>query len=408
MSIASTIASITTEAPVSESRVRIRFDGDKISNKINPPERALLASAQPANFMAVSTEELTFQFSEAAEAKESALEARLMREQEIKEKSFLIKIEEVHAIMKLMEGKAGYEVLRGQARGFASLYAREPEGALKQLDLGNISAERKYALLTMAFEALAVTKDHANAHDSLFAHILKQHNPLQERSQLQMFALKDKKGDLALKQGDNLTQAISMQPSVNIVWDLINERYAGNLFEALERTRIEWRKSNISIVENVAAFVILHKIMAVIQSMYSDTEQFLMRIGALDLRKTDLTLKYTRLLIDLAHSSMPSTLIEKILSSLKSIKRRCSKCISRHRFTCENCSNRSKDCICIEDIKCQCADCKTFYLSLLHFHARRWPHSIWITPDAKNLVLDQLLKKQNAPTGLQAKRMMRQ
>jgi hypothetical protein len=31
---------------------------------------------------------------------------------------------------------------------------------------------------------------------------------------------------------------------------------------------------------------------------------------------------------------------------------------------------------------------------------------VWINDDAKNMLLEQLLKKQNAPTGLVAKRMM--
>ena len=367
----------------------------------------MFAPSQTANFLAVSAEELTFQFSEVVEAKESSLEERLTREKQVKEKSVAIKVEEIQAIMKLLEGKTGYEILRGQARGFAALYQRAPEAAIKQLDLDSMPAEKKYALLTMALGTLGTTKDHTDTQVSLVAHIQRQDNPFQKINHQQIAALAGKKEASDSEQIDVLTQAISLHPSIKGVWDLVTEKSAGNLIEALHKTRLEWQASNISIIENVGAFMILHKIITIIQSMSTDTEKILARIGALDIRKTDLLQKHTKLLIDLAQSSTPSTLIEKILVSLKSIKRRCSRCISLHCLDCKNCLGDATVCSCLDDVKCHCTDSQTFFLSVLHLHARGWPKDVWISSDAKSLVLDQLLKKQNTPSGLQAKRMLR-
>jgi hypothetical protein len=407
MSITATNVPIIDRTIASESMARKRFDTGKVSNEITVPGRTSFAPPQPMNFLAVSAEELTFQFSEAAEAKETALEERLAREHRVKEKSFTIKVKEIQAIMKLMEGETGYEVLRGQARVFAALYQLDPETAIKQLNLDSMSAEKKYALLSMALGTLGKTGDHTDTQASLDKHIQQQNNPFQEIDQLQIATLLAKRSASTSEQSDKLTQAIIMPPSIKSIWDIINEESAGSLIDAMQKTRLEWGKSNISIIENIGAFILVHKIMTIIQSMSTDTERILARIGVQEIRKTDLLQKHTKLLIDLAQSNMPSTLIEKILVSLKSIKRRCPRCTSLYRLKCENCLCNAAKCSCIDDIKCRCTDFQAYLLSMLHLHARGWPQDVWINSDAKNLVLDQLLKKQNTPSGLQAKRMMR-
>jgi hypothetical protein len=411
MSIAGANVPRIDEALAPGSMARTRVDTGTVSNEITAPGSPLSASThmhtQPMSFLAVSAEELTFQFSEATEAKETALEARLAREKQAKEKSNTIKVDEVQALMKLMEGEIGYEILRGQARVFAALYQQDPETAIKQLNLDNMPAEKKYALLSMALGTLGTTKNRSDTQASLIKHIQQQNNPFQEIHQLQIATRVAKKEVSTPDQNDKLTQLISMPPSIKAIWDLINEKSAGSLIDALQKTRLEWRESNISIIENVGAFILLHKIMTLIQTMSADTEKILTRIGVQEIQKTDLLQKYTKLLIDLAQSSMPSTLIERILVSLKSLTRRCPRCVSLYRLNCKSCIGNAAKCNCTDEIKCRCTDDQVYLLSVLHLHARGWPQDVWINSDAKNLTLDQLLKKQNAPSGLQAKRMIR-
>jgi hypothetical protein len=259
----------------------------------------------------------------------------------------------------------------------------------------------------MALGTLSTSDVHTQIQTSLNKQIQQQSNPFQEREQLQIAALAAQKRVPASEQSDRLAQAISIEPSIKGIMDLITESQTKCLTDALRETQIEWRKSNIPIIENIGAFVLVHRIMTVIQSMCSDAEKILIRIGAQDIRNADLLQRYTQLLIDLAQSSMPSTLIEKIIVSTKSIKRRCKSCTFLYRRECKDCLGDIAKCNCVDDIKCRCTDFKVYLLSILHLHARGWPQSIWINSDARSLVLDQLLKKQDAPSGLSAKRMMR-
>ncbi|PUE48512.1 hypothetical protein B9Z45_16065 [Limnohabitans sp. 2KL-17] len=394
-------------AIASETVTSVRTDSSKAYIEAGVSATPFLSLTQPMNQLAVSAEELTFQFSEVAEAKETALEERLARQEQVKEKIGALKVEQIQTIMKLMEGKEGYDILRGQARSFAALYQENPEGALKQIDLGSISAEKKYALLNMALNTLAVNNNHPGAQVSLARHIQEQHNPFQRKDQLQIASLATTASTPSPKQEDKLFQAISIQPSIKGIWELLNEKSSGNLLEAIQKTRLAWNEPHSSFLENVGAVVIIHKIMSVIQSMHANAEQIMVRIGVQDIWKNDRLQKHTKMLIDLAQSNMPSTLIDKVFDSLRTSKRQCPRCTLKYRMECKNCHGDATVCNCTMDIICRCPDFREHVLSLLHWHVRQWPTEVWTNNEAKNLVLDQLLKKQNAPNGLLAKRMMR-
>lgn len=407
MSIFGVSAAQVSEAIASESITSERVASSKSSIESSASSSLLLTPSQSTNYLAVSAEELTFHFSEVTEAKETALEDRLERQKQVKEKSSTMKVEQIQTIMRLMEGREGYDILRGQARSFSALYQDDPEAAIRQLDLRNMSAEKKYALLNMALETLDISKNSDNKRVHLAEYIQKQNNPFQQTDRFEPLSqMTEKVGNLS-EQCDTLFQAIVMQPTIKSLWDLINEKSTGNLIEAIKKARLDLGGLNKSSLESIGAIVIVHKIVSIIHSMHEDAERIMTRIGVQDIWHSDRLQRQTKMLIDLAQSSIPSTLIDKLIDSFKSAKRQCPRCLLIHRRTCTDCQGDATRCDCVNISKCFCNDFREHTLSLLYLHARQWPHEVWVNTDAKNLVLDQLLKKQNAPSGLIAKRMMR-
>lgn len=406
MSIFGVSAAQIAEAVAAESVSTERVDTNRPSTEAAASSRQLMTHNQPMSYLAVSAEELTFQFSEVTEAKETALEDRLERQKQAKEKFGTMKVEQIQTIMKLMEGREGYDILRGQARTFSALYQDNPEAAIQQLDLSSMSAEKKYALLNMALETLGFNKNTENKSTHLAEYIQRQRNPFQQTDRLQPFSQAAEKVSELSGRDDTLFQAIGMQPSIKGVWDLIAEKSNGNLADAIANTRLEWGGLNESSLEGVGALIIVQKIITIIHSMHQDAERIMTRLGVQEIWHSDRLQRQTKMLIDLAQSSMPSTLIDKVFENLKSAKRQCPRCLLMHRRRCKSCQGDATQCDCANTFKCSCTDFREHALSLLHLHARQWPREVWANMDAKNLVLDQLLKKQNAPSGLIAKRMM--
>ena len=394
--------SIDAEAVLRNPTDSIRMGKDTLSTS-----RFMAATTtSPTSHMAVAAEELTFQFSEAVEAKETALEDRLKRQRQATEKVGSLKVVQIQAIMKLMEGKEGYEILRGQARSFATLYQTNPEAAIKHIDLDNMASEKKYALLNLAINTLGLNPNNRDAQTKLNQYIQQQKNPFQHPEQTKIIQVVNVKHLPRQQQDNSLSQAIHIQPSIKGLWDVINEKSNGNLLDAIRTIRGEWSGDQALPLENIGALMIVHKIMAIIQSMHTHAEQIMKRIGLQDIWKGDFLQKQTKMLIDLAQSSMPSSLIDRLVDNLKSGKRRCPRCTTMNFMTCTTCKGNSLVCDCKVDTVCRCKDFRGYILSLLHWHARQWPLEVWINADAKTMMLDQLLKKQNAPTGLLAKRMM--
>lgn len=363
-------------------------------------------TSSPTSHLAVAAEELTFQFSEAVEAKETALEERLQRQRRVTEKLGSLSVAQIQAIMTLMEGKEGYEILRGQARSFATLYQTNPELAIKYIELDNIPSEKKYTLLSLATNTLGLNPNSRDAQIKLSQYIQQQNNPFQQPEQTNIFQAVSVKHRPSQQQGSSLPQVVSIQPSIKSLWDVINEKSNGNLLDAMRAIRSEWSDDQTFPLENIGALVIVHKIMTIIQSMHTHAEDIMKRIGVQDAWKGDFPKKQTKILIDLAQSSMPSSLIDRLVDSLKSSKRSCPRCTTLKHMACTTCRGKSLACDCKVDTVCRCTDFRGYILSLLHWHARQWPLEVWINDDAKTMVLDQLIKKQNAPTGLLAKRMM--
>lgn len=358
----------------------------------------------PAGMMATSAEELTFQFSEVAEAKQTALEERVARHAKINLKSNTIQVTQIVAIMKLLEGKEGYEILRGQARSFAASFRMNPDAALNQLELTALPAKKKFALINMALDTFEDSSTDALAKSKLSAMVDKMSNPFSDESTLVGATSDFKEVDADAK--DILFGALSIRPTIRTIWDLMVEKSNSNLAESMSEMQATWEKLNdVRGLEQVGAIIILHKIIQLIRSMVHSTDNLLDRMGLLNIKEENLHTRYARNFIDMAQSSMPSTLIDKTIDNLKTAKRRCVRC-GTQKTVCLSCKLEADKCKCQTKKTCNCADMRTYILSLLHLHVRQWPADIWINVDAKKIMLDQLLKKQNAPTGLLAQRMM--
>lgn len=391
----------------SANELKGQTDLARMAKEALPAVRATVAATNsPSSHLAVAAEELTFQFSETVEAKESSLEERLKRQQRATEKAASLKVEHIQAIIKLMEGKEGYEVLRGQARSFAALYQTNAEAALKHIDLESMSAEKKYALLHLAVNTLGQNPSSRDAQNKLNEYIQQQNNPFRHPEHANIIQAVNSNHQPRQHQDNSLPIAISIQPSIKGLWDVISEKSDGNLMAAIRARRSEWLGDQTFPLESMGALLIVHKIVTIIQSMHTHADQIMKKMGIQDTRQGDLLQKQTKMLIDLAQSSMPSALIDRLVDNLKSNKRRCPRCSAMKRMVCKTCKGNSLACNCKVDMVCQCIDVRGYILSLLHWHARQWPMDVWINDDAKNMLLEQLLKKQNAPTGLVAKRMM--
>jgi hypothetical protein len=85
----------------------------------------------------------------------------------------------------------------------------------------------------------------------------------------------------------------------------------------------------------MGALLIVHKIVTIIQSMHTHADQIMKKMGIQDTRQGDLLQKQTKMLIDLAQSSMPSALIDRLVDNLKSNKRRCPRCSAMKRMVCK-------------------------------------------------------------------------
>lgn len=121
-----------------------------------PLDTPLLRSPS-AGLGAEAFEEITFQASEREEAElHDELHDRHVQDAELIRGA--LPVEKVVAVMRLMEGQQGYQLLRTQARIFARDFEADPHGALERLKLLSHRPEERFALLSMAESLIEKTR----------------------------------------------------------------------------------------------------------------------------------------------------------------------------------------------------------------------------------------------------------
>ncbi len=103
-------------------------------------------------------EEITFQASEREEAElHETLHDEHVQQAELISRT--LPVEKVVAVMRLMEGQSGYQLLRTQARIFARDFETDPHGALERLKLGSQRPAERLAVLRLAEDMIEKSRE---------------------------------------------------------------------------------------------------------------------------------------------------------------------------------------------------------------------------------------------------------
>ena len=376
-----------------------------------PPSDAHLVqsmgASDPQAWLASAAEELTFQFSEIVEAREHALETRL-ESQSGEHVAQTLKVEQVQAIARLMEGREGYDFLRAQARAFAQAHQENPEQAIAMLHLESMTPDRRYALIRMAQQTLESQEASEASRQSLQR---LQDAPAPGVSPLWRTHTLVK----AVSEGTDQVQPyldpyytlIGTQPSARTVFDTAVELAdSQGLLMALSRMQRAWgRHLPVSEMEQLGGLWIVQRLVQVVRTMHHETQALLDHFGVLGGHQHTQFNRHVRSLLDLTQSSLPANLIDKLITTWTASPRICSRCLPRSLLRCASCHRSRMRCMCAPVTRsCTCKDTRAFLLSLLHLHARNWPEAVWASADTKKSLLEQLIKKQPSRSSLEMAR----
>jgi len=364
-------------------------------------------TSDPQAWMANAAEEVTFQFSEIVEAREHALETRL--DSQVGEHvAQALNVEQIQAIVRLMEGREGYEFLRTQARAFAQAFQRNPEQAIAMLHLESMTPDRRYALIRMAQQVLESQGTSEETRQSL--------RRLQDAPVPGVSALwRTQTLVKAVSEGSQQAQPylepyyslMGTQPSARTVFDTAVELGGPQgLITALDRMQRTWgRHLPVREMEQLGGLWIVHRLVQVVRTMHHETQALLDHFGVLEGHQHAQFNRHVRSLLDLTQSSLPANLIDKLVTTWMSSPRACSRCLPRSFLRCTSCHRSRGRCLCTPVPRsCTCKDARAFLLSLLHLHARNWPEAVWSSADTKKTLLEQLIKKQPTRSTLEMAR----
>jgi len=323
----------------------------------------------PHALMGNAAEELTFQFSEAVEAEAHALEARLSTDEAMSTDD--ISIQQVHRILRILEGREGHAQLRSQARSFARAYGEGQADAFDLLAPESFKPEHRYAMMRLASEALEMAgqRDDTGQLERSMKALAGTHGDELRR----FFELMSKKGtgwsestdvaDASNAFHDPYFQLLATKPTVRSMFDTAAERQSmSDMGATLAMMQRAWaRQTNRA--EQIGAFVVLSRLAGIVQTMLFFARDLAAHAGSAD-TPAAAHHKHARSLIDLANSSVPGGLLDKLATSL---------------------------------LPQAGKDTRTRFFSFLHRQVRQWPDPIWVSPDSKAMVLQQLVNRQQLP-----------
>ncbi|MBV6322447.1 hypothetical protein [Duganella violaceipulchra] len=313
-----------------------------------------------------AAEELTFQFSELVEARDRTLEERFSAGDELHEES-QISIHQVRAVLRLMEGRDGYDRLRGQARVFAQAFREGEAGVMELLSPKFFAPHERYALLRLAADVL----DQDSAASGRLADdaraLVDRHHDQMGGLFATLPALKQARAVTAGQPGEaakQFLQLLAATPTVRSVLDVLAETAgedgAGPVLNTMQQTL----GGQIGLLEQIGVFVTVSRLVGAVRTMLAYGGELAAYPAAPAVGSNcAMSFKHTRALIDIANSSVPGGLLDKLAVTVLGR----SAPAARWRL-----------------------------FSVLHRQARRWPNEVWASLDARALVLQQLVRKQQA------------
>ena len=315
--------------------------------------------------LADSAEELTFQFSEVVEAREKTLEHKT---QESEKSESELTVTQVHAIMTLMEGHAGYASIRAQARHFAHTFASNPGRALELLQPTELDGEHRYALLTLAIDAL----DRSGRHE--LSTQLRQHARVQhlfdiDRDDKVMHLVasglgaQQRASSADFRARDSYFQLLSIQPSVRSVFDAATESQGLlHIARSLEDIQLAGNGQTTSArLEQIGCFLAVSRLAEVVRTMIGFGHELISKAARREVKDPEEPVKIARHLIDLGNSSVPSAPLDKLATTVLG-----------------QCDNTAK----------------AAFFGSLHLQVRQWPSDVWTMAEGKKILLDHLVRKQ--------------
>lgn len=320
-------SSIGTALPLQSDALRLtdaEVSAFQIAEQARQAQKRQQAAYQPlldspplrsasAGLGAEAFEEITFQASEREEAElHDELHDRHVREAELIRGA--LPVEKVVAVMRLMEGSQGYQLLRTQARIFAKDFEVDPHGALERLKLLPQRPDERFALLRMAETFIEITSKHKpEAAATLQALRQLEHQDVDQiRHLIKVYEATQTQQDTPVSAvASPLLQLLSSPLSHRMVLDAVG---SGEGLKALSRQvrGLPQEGHFESPATFVGLSVSLAQLMAVLRTMDDHATQLVKEVGLPAAEQP----KLLRQLMDLCRTAAPKPKLEKLRTDL--------------------------------------------------------------------------------------------
>ncbi len=364
----------------------INFNHANISSPIESNQK-MLANA---------SEELTFQFSEIVERSSHAEENKVESDRE-KQGEAHITVEKTAAILKIMQGDAAYDYLRSHARNIALQLKNSSANYADVFDIYSLDSDHKYTLLKLTLDALKKSNQ-----TDIVAKLHEEHGALLNTKDAQIANILNvrepkKTAENADEYHRSYFEILEITPSVSTVLSTaVSLGGMSQLNKSIHQMQMNWAKSlSLKDLTQVGTFVLVTRLVQTVQTMIANSKKLMHEVGieneSLEAHHFELAKK----LIDLIGSSAPSVGLDNLGKNILQANRKCPNCARNARLFCKKCSPNKRYCSClVPDSACSCKDSKSWFFSILFRHAKTWPNVVWATEEAKDNMLQHIIRKQ--------------
>lgn len=346
--------------------------------------------------LANASEELTFQFSETIENLHHSEENKAKSDLE-KQKEATLSVQKITAILKIMQSDKEYDYLRSHARNIALQIKNSSADYAELFDIYSLESDHKYTLLRLTIDAL----EKANQVD-IAAKLHKEHGAFLSQNDAYIANILNAREPKKTVENTNeyhrsYFEILEITPSVStILSTAINLGGLSELNKSIHQMQMHWAK-NLSLKDltQVGTFVLVTRLVQAVQTMIANSKRLMHEVGVENESLEALHFELSKRLIDLIGSSAPSIGLDKFGKNILQMNRKCPNCARSARLFCRKCSPSKKYCSClVPDSACSCKDSKSWFFSILFRHAKTWPNVVWATEEAKNNMLEHIIRKQ--------------
>ncbi|MBB3194447.1 hypothetical protein [Roseateles terrae] len=257
-------------------------------------------------------EEITFQASEREEAElHETLHDEHVRDAELVSRT--LPVEKVVAVMRMMEGQYGYQLLRTQARIFARDFETDPHGALERLKLAPHRPEARLAVMRLAEDLIEKTRQEPEAVATVQAlRQLEQQDADQIRHLIKVYDATRSEHEAAVATpNSSLIQLLASPMSTRVLLEAVGSP-EGLKTLSRQLNRLPQEGHFDSPATFVGLSVALSHMLSVIRTMDDHATQLGKDIGLAETEQP----KVLRQLMDLCRTAAPKPKLEKMRSDL--------------------------------------------------------------------------------------------